>query len=513
MTPNEKTNSMKHYDIAIIGGGINGAGIARDAASRGLKVVLCEQNDLASGTSSYSSKLIHGGLRYLEYHDFRLVREGLQERERLLKIAPHLIYPLEFIMPHQPQMRPAWLIRLGLFLYDHLAKRLTLPSSHSIQFKEHLSGKPLLEKYHQGFSYYDCATDDARLVIANAKSARDLGATILTNTECKDLQPSDNKQWQLHLYDKLNSRDESITARVVVNATGPWLNEFNKHVKLSPSPSSVDLVKGSHIIIAKFYQGNHAYLLQNFDKRAVFVIPYQEDFCLIGTTDIAYSAAPGALNISEEEINYLCRAVNSYFKQPISSKDILHSYSGIRALQHDEVTDPAAITRDYKLELLNQETAPYLNIVGGKLTTYRRLAEQAVNLLAPIFGLSSSNWTDTATLCGGELANHTPASYFKSLNVKYSWLPTQILKRYIQQYGNACEIFIEKCLSLADLGENFGHGLYEKEINYLISAEWAVTTDDILWRRTKLGLKFTATEKNQLETFLFSHQNLNFQKK
>lgn len=503
---------MKHYDIAIIGGGINGTGIARDAAGRGLKVVLCEQNDLASGTSSNSSKLIHGGLRYLEYHEFRLVREGLQERERLLKIAPHLISPLEFIMPHQPQMRSAWLIRLGLFLYDHLAKRSTLPSSHSVELNHHLSGRPLLEKYRKGFSYYDCLTDDARLVIANAKSARDLGATILTNTECKDLQLSDNKQWKLHLYDKLNKQDESITARVLVNATGPWLNEFNKHVTLSPSPSSVSLVKGSHIIVAKFYEGNHAYILQNVDKRMIFIIPYQDDFCLIGTTDFAYAAAPGVLNISEEEINYLCRAVNSYFKQPIARKDILHSYSGIRALQQNDIDNPAAITRDYRLELLNTETAPYLNIVGGKLTTYRRLAEQAVNLITPFFSLSSSSWTDTVALSGGELANLTPSTYFKAISKKFAWLPSQITRRYIQQYGTDTETILEECLSLSDLGKDFGHGLYEKEIHYLISAEWAVSSDDILWRRTKLGLKFTTTEKKQLEAFLFSHWNGNFKK-
>lgn len=500
---------MQHYDLAIIGGGINGTGIARDAAGRGLKVLLCEQNDLASGTSSHSTKLIHGGLRYLEHYEFRMVREGLRERERLLKIAPHLIRPLEFIMPHDKKMRPAWLIRLGLVLYDHLAKRVTLPAARSINLKHHLAGKPLLPNFKKGFSYFDCLTDDARLVIANAKSARDLGATILTYTECKNLQVNKDKLWQLSLHDKHQNNDFCVTARVVVNASGPWLNHTNTLAKQNQAASSIKLIKGSHIIVPKFYEGNHAYILQNFDKRVIFVIPYQQDFCLIGTTDIpCLSSTPVAASISTEEIEYLCAAINTHFRHKISSKDIIHTYSGIRALQEDESENPSAITRDYKLELLNTATAPFLNIVGGKITTFRCLAEQAVNLIASFFQLSVSSWTDKKSLSGGALPENSISTYFNQLQAQYSWLPADILMRYIKQYGSCCEKILVNCNSIADLGKHYGHGLYEKEINYLISDEWAITAEDILWRRTKLGLKFSKIEKKSLEEFLFTHLNV-----
>ncbi len=493
------------YDLAIIGGGINGAGIARDAAGRGLKVLLCEKNDLASATSSYSSKLIHGGLRYLEYYEFRLVREALQEREKLLTIAPHLISPLEFIMPHQKQMRPAWLIRMGLFLYDHLAKRNTLPSTKTLKLKNHLVGAPLSSTYTKGFSYYDCFVDDARLVIANAKSARELGATILTYTECINLEASSDKLWHLKLHDKQKNKTNTVTARALVNASGPWLNQLCKLAKQEHYATPVKLIKGSHIIVPKLYEGNHAYILQNLDKRVVFVIPFQQNFSLIGTTDIPYSEEPALASISTDEITYLCSVVNIYFKKKISSSDVIHTFSGIRALQQDDAESPSAMTRDYKLDLLNMDKAPFLNIAGGKITTYRRLAEHALDLLAPYFALSPLHWTDKQPVSGGNLPKHSISEYFKQLSERYPWISQDILFRYIKQYGDCCETLLANCKAMADLGHHFGHGLYEIEINYLISQEWAVTVDDILWRRTKLGLKFTEKENAFLRNFLTSH--------
>lgn len=492
---------MTDYDIVIIGGGINGCGIARDAAGRGLKVLLCEQNDLASATSSYSSKLIHGGLRYLEHYDFQLVRHALQERERLLSIAPHLIKPLKFIMPHSKDLRPAWLIRLGLFLYDHLATRTTLPASRTINLKDTPLGQPLQDQFFKGFSYYDCFADDARLVIANAKSARDLGAEIRVHSKCTNISP-ENNQWRIKLLMK-NGSQQTIHTKSVVNAAGPWLNEIIQASEQQAHATHVKLIKGSHIITRKLYEGDHAYILQNHDQRIIFVIPYQEHFSLIGTTDVEYTGNPSEVEISESEIAYLCNAVNHYFEAPISRKDVKHSYSGVRALQLDEESNkPSAITRDYKLELFNHNQPAFLNIAGGKITTYRKLAEQAVDMLSPLFNSTKPAWTSLKPLSGGDFSELSVSAYTQKLKQSYPWLTSSLSNRLVSQYGCCCETILSGCETISDLGKHFGCEFYEKELLYLIKEEWTNSLEDILWRKTKLGLFFSDKETQNLKTYL-----------
>lgn len=494
---------MKHYDITIIGGGINGAGIAREAAGRDLNVLLCEQNDLASGTSSHSSKLIHGGLRYLEQFEFRLVREALAEREKLLAIAPHLIKALEFIMPYEEKMRPILLIRLGLFLYDHLSKRTRLPKSKKIDLTTHPAGSPLQDVFKTGFSYYDCFTNDARLVIANTKSAQELGATILTHTRCIAITAKSKTHWHLTLKNTLSGETSEISTKVLINATGPWLNDILHMAQLTSIATSPTLVKGSHIILSKLHEGSQAYILQAPNKRVVFVIPYEKDFTLVGTTDVEYQGSPSDARIEDKEIDYLCEVINCHFKHRISKTDILSTYSGVRALQNEEANRTLShISRDYKIELIQENQPPFLNIVGGKLTTYRKLAEHALSLLTPIFNLKKASWTDNTHLPGGQFHTGNISSYLTYLQEKYTWLSQPILQRYLTLYGSDCETLLTNCETLSDMGQHFGHGLYEREVNYLVTHEWARTADDILWRRTKLGLYFSKKEKDALQFFI-----------
>jgi glycerol-3-phosphate dehydrogenase len=476
------------FDLLIIGGGINGVGIANDAAGRGLRVALCEQDDLASGTSCKSSKLIHGGLRYLEYHEFGLVRKALREREILLRKAPHIIKPLQFVMPYASQLRPAWLIHCGLFLYDHLAKRQQLPASHRINLKNHVAGKPLKTHYKTGFTYYDCLADDARLVILNAMQAKQFGAQIFTRTQFVSADRQDD-HWQVTIKNVRDDTTQTLQARVLVNAAGPWAENVLIENLHSPTTDHLTLVKGSHIVTPKLYQGNHAYLLQNTDKRVVFVIPFHEHYSLIGTTDLPYQGNPKDAVISEQEINYLCAVVNQYFQQPITTKDIIWTYSGVRPLKASDAKNLSTISRDYSLELdQSSAQAPLLNIFGGKLTTYRQLSEQALKILQPYFSNMGPDWTAKQALPGGDINTNNFADFILQLQSQYSWLPQQLLNHYANNYGTKVHQLLQNAENISDLGKDYGGGLYQIEIDYLKANEWAETMEDILWRRTKFGL-------------------------
>jgi glycerol-3-phosphate dehydrogenase len=491
------------FDVAVIGGGINGTGIAADASGRGLKVILCEQNDLASATSSNSSKLIHGGLRYLEHYEFSLVRKALTEREVLIKNAPHIIKPLTFRLPHQRHLRPSWLIRAGLFLYDNLAKRTTLAASRGIRFNE---DSPLVNTIKKGFEYSDGWVDDARLVTLNAVAANEKGATIKTQTKCVKAVRNDGL-WIITLQDTLTGDTNTIHARSVVNAAGPWVaNLFSEALTLK-SPQNIRLVKGSHIVVPRLHDQPEAYMLQNADQRIVFVIPFEEDFSLIGTTDVEHKGDPSTVEISEDEIEYLLNITNDYFKKKISRKDIVTTYSGVRPLLDDESVNAQAVTRDYTLELEDVDgQAPILSIFGGKITTYRKLAEAAVDKLNPYFNKTGGQWTASAPLPGGNFSNIQ--TFTKSIESKYPWLPEQLRTRLIKSYGTRIFDLLINANNVESLGQNFGSDLYEEEINYLIEKEWAIEIDDVIWRRTKRGLYLTTVEISQIKAFLSKHPTL-----
>jgi len=481
----------KMIDIFIIGGGINGAGIAADAAGRGLSVTLCEQNDLASATSSWSSKLIHGGLRYLEYYEFSLVRKALKEREILLRKAPHLIRPLRFIMPHDSRLRPAWMIRAGLFLYDHLSRQTLLPKSKSLNLQQHPAGEPLKGDYKKGFIYSDCQVDDSRLVILNAQAAKQAGATILTRWKCVQAKRQQN-HWEISLEHQPSKQQQTILARALVNAAGPWVEQVLKTIINIPSKSSIVLVQGSHIVVPKLYSGHYAYILQNIDKRIVFVIPYHDKFSLIGTTEVSYQGDPGDATISEDEISYLCDIIKRYFHQPISKQDIVWQFSGVRPLHSEEAENPSDMSRDYVLELNDDnENALLLSVFGGKMTTYRVLSEHAMSLLKPFFPNCGNAWTQNAPLPGGDIKEANFHKFYLELQRQYPWLPTDIAKRYAHNYGRLVEKILHDCHQLEDLGKDYGKGLYQREIDYLIAHEWAQTAEDIIWRRTKLGIELS----------------------
>jgi glycerol-3-phosphate dehydrogenase len=490
----------REYDLAIVGGGVNGCGIARDAAGRGLSVVLCEQGDLASGTSSASTKLIHGGLRYLEYYEFRLVREALKEREVLLRAAPHIIWPLRFILPHHKGLRPGWLIRLGLFLYDHLGNRELLPGTTSINLQTDVAGKPLKQNYRRGFEYSDCWVMDGRLVALNAMDAAAHGADIRVCTRCTAATRA-NKIWTLQLHDQTTGAESEVRARVLVNATGPWLDSFLSSTSHTDTGESVRKVKGSHIIINKLFEHGRAYLFQNPDGRIIFAIPYEHDFTLIGTTDVDYSGDPGKVHIDEQEKEYLCSAASEYFQQQVTLDDIVHAYSGIRPLFDDGASDAKAATRDYilKLDDGNGEKAPLLSIYGGKITTYRKLAEAALARLEEFFPASARTaWTESATLPGGDFSPGRFSSEVDRFQEKFSFLDNTTAFRLIRTYGTRAYEMLDGCSELAQLGICFGSCLYEKEVRYLMENEWARTAEDVLWRRTNMGLFFTEQEKEDL---------------
>ncbi len=482
--------SETEYDLVVIGGGINGTGIARDAAGRGLKVLLAEQGDLAGATSSASTKLIHGGLRYLEFGEFGLVRHALQEREILLNLAPHIISPLEFILPHEKGLRPRWMIRLGLFFYDHLSRRDRLPSSKALNLK----GGPLNDQYSKGFSYADCWVDDARLVVLNAIDAAERGATILTHTKCTGLVPEENgKSWTVYL----KGRDP-VSAKMVVNAAGPWVREVLESSKLTDdSVPGIRLVKGSHIIVPRLFEGDRAYILQQPDRRIVFSIPYEHDFTLIGTTEVEHTIAPAHPEIEQQEIEYLCTAVNRSFAKQITPQDIIWTYSGVRPLLDDGDESATSATRDYRLVLDNSYGATLLSVFGGKITTYRHLAEEAVDLLH-----GKKHWTADHKLPGGDINAPDFETFAERQISRYSGFPAALINRYAHAYGTRMEQIIRNATTPEGLGRDFGGGLYEAEVRYLIDHEWAQSTGDILWRRSKLGLHVDADTVQNLETAL-----------
>ena len=496
MSPQTET-----FDLFVVGGGINGVGVAVDAAGRGLKVGLCEMGDLAGATSSSSSKLIHGGLRYLEHYEFRLVKEALAEREVLLRLAPHIARPMRFCLPHRPQLRPAWMIRAGLFLYDHLSTRTTLPGCESVRFD---SRSPLKNSFSKGFEYSDGWVDDARLVVLNAMSLRERGGEVFVRTKASSAIRVDG-HWCVVLQDQITGKERKVIAKVLVNAAGPWVADFIKGGLQQKTPRHIRLIKGSHIVVPRLHDEDKAYILQNDDQRIVFVIPYLDQFSLIGTTDVEYQGNPLEASCSEEEKQYLCSIVNEHFQKQVSVEDIIWTYAGVRPLCEDESSDPQAVTRDYTFEVDEadkmddaQGKAPLLSIFGGKLTTYRKLAEHAMNSLMQYFPGSSSPWTASSRLPGAQAVTECEAQ----LRSQYSWLTEKMIKRFSVCYGSLSFRILAQSESLSQLGENFGEELYQAEVDYLIRDEWVRTAEDLLWRRTKLGLFLDEHEKERLSTYI-----------
>jgi glycerol-3-phosphate dehydrogenase len=497
-------------DVLVVGGGINGAGIARDAAGRGLSVILCEKDDLAAHTSSASTKLIHGGLRYLEYYEFGLVRKALAEREVLLRAAPHLIAPLTFVMPHDEGQRPAWMIRCGLFLYDHLAKRELLPGSRTIDLRTHAAGTPLKAQFVRGFMYADGWVDDARLVVANAIDAAGRGAQVLTRTACT-AAAWHGDQWQATLRAD-DGRELQVEAKCLVNAAGPWAMQFATKAIHEKPASALRLVKGSHIVVKKLFDHPHAYIFQHPDGRIVFAIPYQRDYTLIGTTDIEYHGDPGKVAIERDEIDYLCALSARYFRRQITPADVVWTYSGVRPLLEDEAGNAAAVTRDYRLAFEVDEKL--LSVFGGKLTTYRKLAEEAVDTIAQALGSSAPSWTANACLPGGDLYGDTPSNrsvlafdaYVASAQQRYAFLPPSLVLRYVRAYGTRVHLLLDGRESMPDMGEEIAPGLHAAEVEYLMQHEWACTAEDILWRRSKLGLHLPKDTAAKLDAWISAHQ-------
>lgn len=499
-------------DLLVVGGGINGAGIARDAAGRGLCVVLCEKDDLASHTSSASTKLIHGGLRYLEYYEFSLVRKALIEREVLLRAAPHIMHPLRFVMPHAPGQRPALLIRAGLFLYDFLAKRELLPGSSGIGLRCHVAGRPLKPEFTRGFVYSDGWVDDARLVVLNAMDACMHGAAIKTRTVCTALR-REGGLWHATLRGA-DGKDSVVRARSVVNAAGPWTASLLGQALPQRSSQHLRLIKGSHIVVKRLFDHDHAYIFQNRDGRIVFAIPYEQKFTLIGTTDLDYKGDANAVAITPEEVSYLCELVSQYFKEPVRPEHVVWTYSGVRPLVEDEAQDAKAVTRGYRLELDDDcGAAPLLSIFGGKITTYRKLSEEAVDMLCKALGNRQPGWTAKACLPGGDLFGDTPQNcavlrydeWRDKLLRQYEWLPRMLVARYARAYGTRIHTLLAGRVKLEDMGVELEPGLYEAEADYLRRYEWATTAQDILWRRSKLGLHVPEGAEARLAVWLAAH--------
>ncbi|WP_196240199.1 glycerol-3-phosphate dehydrogenase [Alsobacter soli] len=490
------------FDLAIIGGGVNGAGIARDAAGRGASVVLFEQNDLASATSSASTKLIHGGLRYLEYYEFRLVREALAEREVVWGMAPHIVWPLRFVLPHHAGLRPSWMLRLGLFLYDHLGGRRLLPATRSLDLRRDQAGAPLKAAFARGFEYSDCWVEDARLVVLNARDAAERGAAIRTRTKVVSAA-REGELWKVETLSASGER-QVIRARALVNAAGPWVAQVANATLGGQSPASVRLVQGSHIVVPRIFDGPQCYIFQNADNRIVFAIPYEQDFTLIGTTDRDFKGDPSAVAASEEEIQYLCAAAGEYFKAPIRREDVVWTYSGVRPLYDDGATKAQEATRDYVLKLDAPEgAAPILSVFGGKITTFRRLAEAALAKLAPhLPTLDKPSWTGGTPLPGGDFDRLGFDSLVDNLRRRYPWIAAEHARRLARAYGTRAERILAGARSLAELGETFGADLTAREVEYLMDQEWAVEPADILWRRSKLGLRLDASQQAALAAFM-----------
>lgn len=498
---------MISCDMLVVGGGINGAGIARDAAGRGMSVVLCEKDDLASYTSSASTKLIHGGLRYLEHREFGLVRKALKEREVLLQAAPHIMWPLRFVMPHDESQRPYWMIRAGLFLYDHLAPRNLLPGSGRVDLRSHEAGRVLKGTFRRAFVYSDGWVDDARLVVLNAVDAAERGARVLTRTRCDSIR-REGADWIAHLRDA-DGHTVRVCARSVVNAAGPWAGMFLQSVAGHPAERGLRLVKGSHIVVPRLFDHPYAYLFQHADGRIVFAIPYERDFTLIGTTDLDYRGEIDSVAISSGEIDYLCSLATLYFEKPVSPSDVVWSYSGVRPLLEDAAAAASGVTRDYRLEL-DTSGAPLLSVFGGKITTFRKLAEEAVDRLSVALRHRGKPWTSSACLPGGDLYGPAPSArgvlqyqdYALRFQREHPWLPAALAARYVRAYGTRAVSLLAACSRIEDLGEEVLPGLYETELGYLVRHEFAQTAHDILWRRSKLGLHLPASAEALLDAWL-----------
>ena len=480
-------------DLFVIGGGINGAGIARDAAGRGLSVILCEKDDLAQGTSSRSGKLVHGGLRYLEYYEFRLVRESLIEREVLLDSASHIILPMRFVLPHSPDDRPVLLVRLGLFLYDNLGGRKKLPGTRVLDLRRAPEGEPILDKFTRGFEYSDCWVDDARLVVLSALDAAEKGAEVLTRTAFVGAR-RDGEAWTVEMRDGRTGQVRTVRARALVNAAGPWVQNVIDDIAGTEHRRKVRLVKGSHIIVPKFWEGRHAYLVQNNDKRVIFINPYEGDKALIGTTDMPYEGKADDVEADAGEIEYLIAAVNRYFKEKLRREDVIQTFSGVRPLFDDGKGNPSAVTRDYVFDL-DEAGAPLLNVFGGKITTFRKLSEHALQKLAGFFPKMGPDWTSRATLPGGEIRDADFAQFFDDLRRANPWMPRSLARHYGRTYGARTADLVAEATSLDGLGRHFGADLYEAEVRYLVSREWAQTPEDVLHRRTKQDLHMTPAEQ------------------
>jgi glycerol-3-phosphate dehydrogenase len=488
------------YDLLVIGGGINGAGIARDAAGRGLSVLLVEQHDLASATSQWSTKLIHGGLRYLEYYEFRLVAEALAEREVMLRIAPHLVEPLAFVLPHEPHLRPAWMIRTGLFLYDHLGGRKTLPSSFGVDLSSGQWSAGLKHRFRKGFVYSDARVDDARLVVVNALDAVAHGADVRVRTKLVAAH-REAGLWRATL--QSGGATAEVAARALVNTAGPWVKEVLDLVRPpKPGEGNVRHVKGSHIVVPRVHDQAHAYILQNADNRIVFVIPYQDQYSLIGTTDVPVDAFEHP-HIADDEVQYLLDLANAYLDRPLARDDIVWTYSGVRPLYDDGASDPSAVTRDYVLKVdAAGGAAPVLSSFGGKITTYRKLAEHALRDLMPFFPGMKAPWTAKATLPGGDLPKGDRAAWESEMRRKYAQIDGVVVHGVARRHGSRATTVLGDARSMADLGRDFGAGLTQREVDYLVRDEWATTADDILWRRTKCGLPMTQAQRDAVAAYM-----------
>ena len=495
------TDTQPTYDLAVIGGGINGCGIARDAAGRGASVVLFEQNDLASATSSASTKLIHGGLRYLEHYEFRLVREALMERERLWAIAPHIIWPLRFVLPHHKGLRPAWLLRLGLFLYDHIGGRRKLPATRTLDLARDATGRPLKDDGAKAFEYSDCWVEDSRLVVLNAMDAVQRGAAIHTRTR---VVAADRENGCWRITTESNGTRATILAKALVNAAGPWVGDVLGGVVRSNTKAAVRMVQGSHIVVPRLYEHDRCYIFQNSDGRIVFAIPYERDFTLIGTTDRDFRGDPSGAKATPEEIDYLCAAASEYFREPVTPETVVWTYSGVRPLYDDGASKAQEATRDYVLTLDAPEgQAPLLSVFGGKITTYRRLAESALEKLGPHAAWAARpTWTVTGTLPGGDFPVEGFEAQVDSLSASRPWLARKTATRLVRAYGTRAFGILEGAANIAGLGRHFGADLYEREVRYLMKAEWAKHAADLLWRRGKLGLRLSADEAEALERFM-----------
>jgi glycerol-3-phosphate dehydrogenase len=491
------TANSSDYDVAIIGGGINGCGIARDAAGRGWRVHLCDRADLAAGTSSASTKLIHGGLRYLEHYEFRLVREALMEREVLWGIAPHIIWPLRFVLPHHRQLRAAWLLRLGLFIYDHLGGRKRLPPTRTVRLHADPAGDVLKPEFALGFEYSDCWVEDSRLVVLNARDAADRGATIAPRTACVGAQRADGL-WRIELRDMATGERRTIRARALVNAAGPWVGKVASTVIRPNVPASVRLVRGSHIVVPRLYDHASCYIFQNADGRIFFLIPYERDFTLIGTTDQDFTGDPAEVHATAAEIDYLCRSTSAYLRVPVTPEMVVWSYSGVRPLFDDGSSAPQAATRDYVLKLDAPQGAPaLLSVFGGKLTTYRRLAESALGMLSPFLpevSGQSPGWTGRTKLPGGDFAVDGFDAQLAIAAARFPFLARPTLRRLLRAYGTRMNELLGNAKSFDDLGRVFGHDLTEAELRYLARWEWARSAEDVVWRRSKLGLRLSAEQ-------------------